>query len=176
MYRIPNMSALQHIGQTLRTLRESKAMSQQALAGAAGISRTTLIQIEKGKDAQASSIEAAARVLGVDFGLLHEPPDMALRREARAQLMAKQAASREKHLKIALQLALGGEKAQALQQGALQMVQMWKARQLCSPTYIERWQQILEASPAQVAQNMLDMDDEWGAALRQNTPFAMVSP
>lgn len=171
---MPNMSALQHIGQALRTLRESKSMSQQALCDAAGISRTTLIQIEKGKDTQASSIESAARVLGADFGLLLEPPDIALRREARTHMQAKQAASREKHLKIALQLALGGEKALALQHGAMQMVELWKARALCSPTYIERWQKILDAPPAKVAQNILDMDEEWGAALLQNTPFASV--
>lgn len=170
------MSALLYIGHALRTLRESKAMSQQALADAAGISRSTLIQIEKGKDVQTSSIEAAAKVLGVDFGLLVEPPEMALRRDARTQLLAKQATSREKHLKIALQLALGGDKALALQQSALQMVQLWKARALCSPTYIEQWQKILDAPPAQVAQNILDMDEQWGAALRQNTPFATVQP
>lgn len=170
------MSNIQHIGQTLRHLRESKALSQQALCDAAGISRATLIQIEKGKDARVSSIEAAARVLGVNFGLLQDFPDMTLRREARAQLQAKQSASREKHLKIALQLALGDENALALQQGALRMVQLWKARALCSPTYIERWQHILDAPPAKVAQNMLEMDEEWGAALRQNTPFAGMQP
>ena len=56
------------------------------------------------------------------------------------------------------------------------MVKLWKDKQLCSPIYIERWSQILDAEPQQVAQSLLAMDDEWGPALRQNTPFAMAMP
>ena len=48
MYRILVMStSLKHIAKDLRTLRIAKGMTQQALADAAGISRTTLVQIEK---------------------------------------------------------------------------------------------------------------------------------
>lgn len=178
MVRIPHMSAaLQNIGVTLRALRMAQSLSQEALATAAGISRTTLIQIEKGKDAQASSIQGAARVLGAEVGILSEPPDMALRRQARAELQAKQAASREKHLKIAVKFALGGDEAQALKANALRMVQLWRDKQLCSPVYIDRWQHILAADPSAIAHSMLHMDDArdeaWGPAMRQNTPFAV---
>jgi transcriptional regulator with XRE-family HTH domain len=176
-------TALQNIGSALRALRMGQSMSQEALATAAGISRTTLIQIEKGKDAQASSIQGAAQVLGAEFGILSEPPHMALRRQARADLQAKQAASREKHLKIAVKLALGGDEAEALKADALRMVQLWKDRQLCSPVYIARWQLILDAAPSAIAHSMLHMDDargeavdnDWGPAMRQNTPFAVTA-
>lgn len=169
-------SALPVIGQTLRSLRLAKGMSQESLAAMAGISRTTLVQIEKGKDAQVSSLEGAGRVLGVAFGIQTEPPDMARKRQARADNQAKLAASREKHLKLAVQFALGGAEALALKDTALRMVQRWQDQQLCSPVYITRWRDILNAEPAQIARHLLAMDEEWGPALRQNTPFAVPAP
>ena len=166
-------SSLPEISRALRASRLVKGLSQQALAAAAGISRTTLVQIEKGKDAQVSSIEAVGQVLGVAFGILAEAPDLARRRQARLENQAKLAASREKHLKIAAQLALGGDTADALKQNALHMVQLWREKKLCSPVYIDRWHAILDTEPRCIAQNLLAMDDEWGPALRQNTPFAI---
>jgi DNA-binding XRE family transcriptional regulator len=165
-------SNLQDIGQSLRGLRIAKSMTQEALAVAAGISRTTLVQIEKGKDAQFSKVEAIAHVMGAQIGVLVEPAQMVLRRQARADLQAKQAASREKHLKIALIFALGSAEAEVLKERALRMVALWKERELCSPVYIDRWQGILSGSLQDVAQGILRMDGEWGPALRQNTPFA----
>jgi transcriptional regulator with XRE-family HTH domain len=171
------MTATQgHIGQLIRQRRLSEGMSQEALAAAAGISRTTLIQIEKGKDAQLSSVELAGRVLGLEIGLLAEAPEIARKRQARADNQAKLTASREKHLKIAVQLALGGAPAQQLKADALHIVQLWKEKELCSPVYIRRWQKILDAAPRQIAHNLLEMmGNEWGPALRQNTPFAVVA-
>ena len=174
MFRIMVMSSsLPNIGRTLQTLRISQGMSQQALAAAAGISRTTLIQLEKGKDAQVSSFQAAGQVLGVEFGILSESPEMSKRRQARVAHQSQLAASREKHLKLAVKFALGGEEAIALKEDALRMVQLWKEKRLCSPVYIERWLQILNAEPGQIAINLLTMDAAWGQALRQNTPFAI---
>ena len=172
MYRILVMSSsVKNIAKDLRSLRISKGMTQQALADAAGISRTTLVQIEKGSDAQLSSITMTGQVLGVTFGILLESPEMARRRQARADNLAKLASSREKHLRIAVQFALGGSEAITLKKDALRMVKLWQDRQLCSPVYIERWLNILNAEPAQVAKSLMTMDDEWGPAMRQNTPF-----
>lgn len=178
MYRILVMSSpRQSIGEALRSARISKTLSQQALAAAVGISRTTLVQIEKGNDAQMSNVEKTAQALGVEFGILAESAAMARRRIARSEQQAKLAASREKHLKIAVKFALGGPEAATLKTGALKMVKLWREKQLCSPVYIDRWQQILDAKPQQVAQSLLTMDDdEWGPALRQNTPFAVAMP
>jgi transcriptional regulator with XRE-family HTH domain len=165
-------AALQTIAKDLRALRLAKGLTQQALADAAGISRTTLVQIEKGKDAQLSSITMAGQILGVTVGVLQQSPEMARRKQARADNQVKLAASREKHLKIAVKFALGGAQATALKKDALRMVKLWREKQLCSPVYIERWLKILNAKPLQVAQSLASMDDEWGPAMRQNTPFA----
>lgn len=173
MYRILAMTAsFQSLAKDLRALRIAKGMTQQALADAAGISRTTLVQIEKGNDAQLSSITMAGQILGVTVGVLRESPEMARRKQARADNQVKLAASREKHLKIAVKFALGGAEATALKKDALRMVKLWQDKQLCSPVYIERWLKILNAKPAQIAQSLATMDDEWGPAMRQNTPFA----
>ena len=145
------MSTLrQSIGEALRAARICKPMSQQELAAAVGISRTTLVQLEKGSDAQTSSVEKTSHALGVEFGILEESAAMARRRTARSKLQAKLAVSREKHLKIAVKFALGGPDAAALKSGALKMVKLWREKQLCSPVYIDRWQQILDAKPQQV--------------------------
>ena len=163
---------LQTIAKELRALRIAKGMTQQALAEAAGISRTTLVQIEKGKDAQMSSIAMTGQVLGVTVGVLQESPEIARRRQARANNQTKLAASREKHLKIAVKFSLNGAEAIALKKDALRIVSLWQDKQLCSPVYIERWLKILNAKPIQIAQSLATMDDEWGPAMRQNTPFA----
>ena len=174
MYRILVMTSLQDITKELRTVRLAKGMTQQALALAAGVSRTTLVQIEKGKDAQLSSVAMIGQVLGVNFGVLRESPELARRRQARADNEAKLAASREKHLRVAVTFALGGAQALALKKDALRIVKLWQDKQLCSPVYIERWLKILSAKPIQIAQSLAMMDDEWGPAMRQNTPFASV--
>ena len=173
MYRmLVIMMAFPTISKDLRDLRIAKGLTQQALADAAGISRTTLVQIEKGKDAQLSSIVLAGQVLGVTLGVLQESPEIARRRQARADNQVKLAASREKHLKLALKFALNGAEAIALKKDALRIVKLWQDQQLCSPVYIERWLNILNAKPVQIAQSLAMMDDEWGPAMRQNTPFA----
>lgn len=177
MTRIQVMSSsLLSIGPALRAGRAAMGLSQDALAMTAGISRTTLVQIEKGNDAQVSSVEKVGRVLGVTFGILAESPAMARKRQARSDNQMKLAASREKHLNLAVQFALGGAPARALKDDALQMVQRWEDQQLCSPVYITRWRDILNAEPTQIARNLLAMDDDWGPALRQNTPFAVRAP
>lgn len=104
---------------------------------------------------------------------INEPPELLLRRQARAQAQTLQAASYEKHLKIAQQMALGGEKAEILKNSAMNMLKIWKERNLCSPVYIEHWYSILNANPHQIAENIINMDYQWALALRQNTPFAI---
>lgn len=177
MTKILYMSASSNpIGPQLRALRTAQGKSQLELAEAVGISRTTLVQIEKGLGGQLSSYQAVARALGTFVGVGEGSPELALRRQARLDNQAKLAASREKHLRIAAHMALDGPTARTLKAQALQMVALWREKDLCSPVYIDRWTQILEATPPEIAQGILSMDEEWGPALRQNTPFALVAP
>ena len=72
----------QNMGEALRSARLAQPPSQHALAAAVAISRTTLIQIEKGEDAQMPNVELTAKALGVAFGILSELAEMARRRTA----------------------------------------------------------------------------------------------
>jgi hypothetical protein len=116
-----------------------------------------------------SSIAMTGQVLGVALGMLQESPEMARRRQARADNQTRLAGSREKHLKLAVKLPLGGPEATALKRDALRMVKLWQDGRLCSPVYIARWRKILNATPLKVAQSLATMDDEWSPVMRQNT-------
>ena len=63
------------LGQRVRRLRNSAGLSQDALAGAAGIGRVILVRLEKGEQApRFKTLEAIARALGVGVSdLLVEP-------------------------------------------------------------------------------------------------------
>ncbi|TAL65826.1 MAG: helix-turn-helix domain-containing protein [Burkholderiaceae bacterium] len=174
MLRLLTMDSFVSIGNSVRSLRKAKSLSQGQLASDANVSRTTLVQIEQGKSAQLSSLGSVLRVVGGHLNISNDSPEVSKRRQARAANELKLAASREKHLKIALKFALGDADSVALKEDALRLVDMWQQQELCSLVYIEKWRQILNAEPSQIARNLASsMDDEWGPALRQNTPFAM---
>lgn len=56
----------------VRELREARGWSQSELAGRAGVSRLTVINIESGKSkgVDFSTLEGLAKALGVDAGYL----------------------------------------------------------------------------------------------------------
>ena len=59
------------LGQRVRRLRNSAGLSQDALAGAAGIGRVTLVRLEKGEQTpRYKTLSTVARVLGVDVSEL----------------------------------------------------------------------------------------------------------
>jgi len=59
---------------------------------------------------------------------------------------------------------------------AQQVVQRWQDEQLCSADYVQRWRQWLSRPVAELAQLMNGDADGWGPAMRQNSPFASLSP
>lgn len=61
-------------------------------------------------------------------------------------------------------------------QAARQVVERWRADQLCSADYIERWQQWLALPVTQLAQQMCGDAQGWGSAMRQNSPFTVGPP
>lgn len=71
MRRIRNEKLLKEFGFHVRTIRQSKNMTLEALADAAGIEYSQVIRVEAGKvNATLSTIEAIANGLGVGMGEL----------------------------------------------------------------------------------------------------------
>ncbi len=73
MKRIRNEKLLKDFGAQVRTIRQSKNMTLEALAEAAGIEYSQVIRVEAGKvNATISTIEAIAKGLDVGIGELFE--------------------------------------------------------------------------------------------------------
>ena len=134
--------------------------------------RSTLIHLEHGeKDVRLSSALAIAQALGASIAIDSEPAEISGRRQARAEEALRLAARRERHLRLAVALALGRPEALRALEEARAMVRLWKTGGTCSPFYIERWSSVLRGDPAQVARRIERIDSEWLDAMLQNTPF-----
>lgn len=153
--------------------RRELGLSQQRLASAAAVSRTTLSHIERGK-APHAQMDVIERILGA-LGLSPQlkagtAPDPA-RLAARAAHQARLHAQRERHLRLAVELAADPRAARGRIARARETVELWRRKRSCSPRYIRRWAELLSLPPAQLAQHMANLG-EWEDALFQNTPWS----
>ena len=62
-YFMTNEALLQYVGKQMRQMRINARLSQQQLAERAGISRSTITQVENGKGMKMESVIAILRVL-----------------------------------------------------------------------------------------------------------------
>jgi len=62
-YFMSNEALLQYIGKQMRQMRINAQLSQQQLAENAGVSRSTITQVENGKSIKMESIVAMLRVM-----------------------------------------------------------------------------------------------------------------
>jgi transcriptional regulator with XRE-family HTH domain len=162
------------IGQAIRQARISKGESQQKLARRAGLSRGTLEKIERfdgSLDVGILNVAAAAREAGLHFGLFQENPRILERRLEQERAARRAANVREKHLRLAAELAIGDAEAVARLDDARRMVAVWRQNKSCSPKYIEGWSAILDAQPREVARKLMSIEPGWRNAMFQNTPF-----
>jgi hypothetical protein len=98
-----------------------------------------------------------------------------LRRAARAQMALLERDRLIKHQRIAIALLTRpAVERRALMRKALDAVARWQAESLCSRDYIERWQAMLRLPVPELALAMTGDAEGWGAALRQNSPWAGV--
>lgn len=82
-----------------------------------------------------------------------------------------------KHQQMALNLAtLPPAKGKALVRSAQTVVAKWQTDRLCSRDYIEQWQKLLSLPLPELAKAMVSDLDGWGTALRQNSPWAGITP
>lgn len=93
------------------------------------------------------------------------------RLRARLEHKLKLTDRRNRHIRLAVTLAIEPRKAVQLVRQARCQVALWRIRSLCSELYIERWSQLLSRPPREIARAMTELG-EWEDALFQNSPWA----
>lgn len=160
------------IGPAFKNLREKQGLTQESLAKAAGIGRSTLVHLESGADVRLSKISAVANALGAALEAAAEPAALTERRQARLQQSLRTHSLQNAHLRIAIDLLLDDPAAIAALDDARKMVDLWEREQVCSAFYIHTWRQLLRGGPRDVGASMARIDKPWESALLQNSPFA----
>ena len=172
-----NQIQYKNVGSSLRAFRQAKRMSQDAVAKAAGIGRSTLVHLENGADVRLAKIVAVASTLGVSLRATAEPAAPAAlveRQLARAQMNERNLKLQNAHLRLALDLILEKPAACAARADARNMVELWSRARTCSPFYIDAWRKILQGPAMDVGKALAQMDSQWESALMQNSPFGAV--
>ena len=164
--------AIKRLGQNLRAARESGKRSQEDVASAAKIGRSTLVHVESGKGASLSKIMAIAHVLGADIVLAHPESAQVVRRLARLEHDAKVQLAKEAHLRLAVLMLGDAVAGKPLIDDAKKTVRLWRANKSCSEFYIKSWEALLSGSVREVGKSLGAIDERWSNALLQNTPFS----
>ena len=164
--------AIKLLGQNLRSARESAKRSQEDVASAAKVGRSTLVHVESGKGASLSKIIAIAHVLGVDVVLASPEFVQTARRLARLEQIAKVQLVKEAHLRLAVLMLGDAVAGKPLIDDARKAVRLWRANKSCSPFYITSWTKLLSGSVREVGRSLGAIDERWSNALLQNTPFS----
>ncbi len=167
------MDQIKHtaFGTAFRVLREKKGLSQDAVAKAAGIGRSTLVHLENGADVRLSKIAAVAKALDAGIETNAEPKEIVERRQARLELSLRLLTLHNAHLRIALDLLLDEPATVAALDQARAMVELWARDKVCSAFYIDSWRNLLTGSAQEVGTALARMDKNWESALMQNSPF-----
>lgn len=101
---------------------------------------------------------------------------LAERRAARAGQTLVEKDRLIKHQRLAIELLLMPTvDREALISRARHEVARWRRERLCSPDYSDRWEALLRLPVADLARAMGSDMLEWGAALRQNSPWHVAS-
>ncbi len=159
-----------YFGKLIRDQRIARQIRQEDLARLAGVSRTTLSQLERGK-----ALHVQTDVLDRLLDTLEIKPAIGLvsqeRALARLVQQGKLAQRRERHLLLILALVSDPDAADGKIGRAREMLALWRANRTCSAFYVERWQALLDLPLMDMVQAMQTLG-EWEDALFQNSPWA----
>lgn len=160
-------------GELIRRQRAKKGLTQAEVARAAKVSRTVLSRLEQGKASAVQSdvldrlFDALQTKLDVTLAPAVDPARVTARLERERQLDK----IKERHLRLAIEIAAGGSESSKMIQKAKERVALWRRKESCSPYYIERWARILARSPSEIATTMASLG-EWETAMFQNSPWS----
>lgn len=101
-----------------------------------------------------------------------QPDRQAERRVARLQQAMAEHERLIRHQRIAIDLlSLPRAEREHLVDKARATVAFWRAGNLCSSDYVQRWSDILAHPSQQIARLIVDDLEGWGPALRRNSPW-----
>ena len=161
------------LSRRIRERRKELGFSQQRLAEAAAVSRTTLSHVERARapHVRMDVLDRICRALELEPRLAAAGAPDAGRLAARVAHAARVQAQRERHLRLAVQLAADPRAARGRIERARRMVGLWRRNRTCSPQYIRRWTELLALPPAALALRMSSLADQEDA-LFQNSPWS----
>jgi len=160
-------------GKLIKDQRVRKGLKQEELAKAARVSRAILSRLERGKPhpVQTDTIERLLNALGVDPPVIDRPIRDHARKLARLEQQHRLVEQRNRHLRLAIELADDERAAAAKIARARERVALWRSKRTCSPFYIARWSRLLALPPRKLAKAMASLGD-WEDALFQNSPWS----
>ena len=158
-------------GKLIKEMRLRKGLKQEDLANQAQVSRSVVSKLERGKSqaVQSDTVDRLLAVLGLSPQISQSTPDLP-RRMARLQQELRRSEQRERHLRLAINLGDDESAAEKVAK-ARQRVELWRRKQSCSPFYIDRWSELLDLSPREMAKQMSSLG-EWEDAMFQNSPWS----
>ena len=163
----------QQAGNIVRDQRIQKGLTQEELARSAGVSRRLVSHLEQGKapNVQANSLDRLFKALEVKPQVIDRAGSDPARIQARLEHQVRLQEQRDRHLRLAIDLADDEQAAPAMIAKAQERVALWKEKGSCSPFYIDRWSQMLGLPPRKIAKAMASLGD-WEGALFQNSPWS----
>ena len=163
----------EHLGHLIREQRIAKGLTQADLARAAGVSRTLLSRLERGQatPVQTDKVDRLLQALGVNVRVIDGAAADDARKRARLEQQCKLEQQRNRHLRLAIDLAADERAAKAMIAKACERVELWRNKHSCSALYIRRWSELLRLPPRRMAKAIASLG-EWQDALFQNSPWS----
>ena len=159
-------------GKLIKARRIQKGLKQEDLARKANVSRAILSALECGKPkpVQSDALDRLLCALDLQPRLDVSSRDAA-RRMARLQQEVRRHEQKERHLRLAVELASDEKSAPNKIARARARVEPWRSKKSCSPFYIERWSRLLSKPARSIAKEMCSLG-EWENALFHNSPWS----
>jgi len=167
------------LGREVRAWRQSRGLTQVALASRSGVGRVTIARLEAGavQECRVGTLARLCAALGLELaavspGALPAQDTRFLRERERLRRID----ARRRHAELAARLlASSARESAALVSRARANVDRWERDRLCSDHYISRWRTKLSGPARRVARALLEYD-AWTDALLQNTPWSFALP
>ena len=160
-------------GKLIKDQRVRKGLTQTELAEAARVSRAVLSRLEQCRPlpVQTDTIERLLRALDISTAVADGSGRNDARKLARIEQQRKLEQQRNRHLRLAIDLADDERAASAMMAKARERVELWRTKRSCSAFYIDRWSELLALPPRKLAKAMASLG-EWEDALFQNSPWS----